>query len=70
MDNVKELVGLIATGGPAVLATIFLWAWWNERKENRALQKSLLALSIAQIKASTKLESAMVALKDVIRRAL
>ena len=68
MDNIKEMVTLISTGGPAVTAALFLWCWWNEKKENRALQKELLALSVSQVRASTKMEAAMIALKDVIDR--
>lgn len=70
MDNFKDFVEMLKTGGPAVSAALFLWAWWDAKKENKTLQKELLALSVAQVKATIKMEAALLALKDVIDRIL
>jgi hypothetical protein len=75
-----ELAALLQTmqaGGPYVLAVILLYFWRNERDEklalranHEALQIKLLENTVAQVQATTKMEGAITALKDVLTQFL
>jgi hypothetical protein len=61
---------LLAASGPYGLVVVLGWAFWkvNERKDAalRELYERVAEMSAAQTEAITKVESALVALKDAI----
>ena len=72
-----SIINTFQTGGPYVLAGILYYLWREERKEkldlrakHEQLQARLLENSIAQVQATTKMESAIVALKDILNQFL
>ena len=70
MENFDEIVKLLQTSGPAVVAVLLLYVWWDSRKENKVLQQEIIKIANEQIRATTKVESALVSLKEVIDRFL
>lgn len=64
--DVLQLVELLAARGPwAVVALLALALAW-ERRENRALQKDLMALATAQAQAILKQEMTLAGLKELL----
>ena len=70
MENFDEIVKLLQTSGPAVVAVLLLYVWWDSRKENKVLQQEIIKIANEQIRATTKVESALISLKEVIDRFL
>lgn len=56
------------TSGPASLVGMFGWyAWWYERKKGEEKDRRIFKLSAAQVQSVTRMESALQALRELIR---
>lgn len=65
---IKELLKL---GAPWIISAIFIWLFYDERKNNKALADKLFDLGMAQVKKDTEVHQALqLVQKDVeeIRR--
>lgn len=66
MDVAVEVAKLLREGGPWAVTAIAIAAWVWERKENKALQKSILELATAQTEAVIKHEASVATLKELL----
>ena len=69
-NAISTIAELLTATGPYGLVAILAWAFWriNEKKDRqlRALYDKVVELSEAQTAAITKMEAALVALKEAI----
>ena len=68
MENLKPVFEILSTGGPAALSALMFVFWWLERKERQELQKQIFELATKQIESNSKLESSLIALKELINQ--
>jgi len=69
-SGISTIAEILTATGPYGLVALLAWAFWrvNEKKDRqlRALYDQVVALSEAQTAAITKVEAALVALKEAI----
>ena len=65
MDAVT-IAKLLVEGGPVAFMGLAIAAWAWERKENKELQKAILALATAQTEAVIRYESSLVSFKELL----
>jgi len=69
-STISTIADLLAASGPYGLVCVLAWAFWrvNEKKDRqlRALYDQVVELSETQTAAITKVEAALVALKEAI----
>ena len=69
-SSISTIAEILTATGPYGLVALLAWAFWrvNEKKDRqlRALYDQVVALSEAQTAAITKVEAALVALKEAI----
>jgi hypothetical protein len=59
---------ILKTSGPASLLAMMGWAaWWYERKKSDELTRRLFKISSAQAQSNTRMESALRALREMVR---
>jgi len=70
----NSIIEIIKIGGPASLAVFAIFAWWQERRENKdkdrvvsGLTDKLLALAASQVESSVKNHEAIVSLRDAVK---
>lgn len=74
MDAFAQLVEVLKTGGPYAITAVFIAGWWLERKDRREKETHLremyertVTLVQESTRASDRMQSAMMALKDAIQ---
>jgi len=73
MPDFESIYKIIQAGGPVAIAALLFYMWREERIEkakirelHEALQGKILENAMAQVQATTKMEGAIVSLKDVL----
>jgi hypothetical protein len=73
MTELQQIYNILQAGGPVAVAALLFYMWREERKEvhrlqknNDQLQEKTMENAVAQIQATTKMESAIIALKDLL----
>lgn len=73
MEGLSALVEILKAGGPYAVTAIFIAGWWFERKDRREKETHLremyertVTLVQESTRASDRMQSAMVALKEAI----
>jgi len=71
MDDIKDIAVWLQASGPYGFVCVLGWAFWhmNEKKDAalRELCDKVAEMSRAQTEAVTKVEAALVALKDALK---
>jgi len=69
-DTISTFASILTATGPYGLVTVLAWAFWrvNEKKDKelKALHERMLTMAEEQTVAVTKVEAALVALKEAI----
>lgn len=73
MESLAQLVEVLKAGGPYAITALFVVGWWLERKDRREKDTHLremyertVTLVQESTRASDRMQSAMMALKDAI----
>lgn len=70
LDN-PVIRDFLKTAGPASILAMLGWvAWWYEHKSKMEFEKRLFKLSAGQIQSNARLESALKALRELVRERL
>lgn len=66
MELFASTVGILQTGGPYAIVVFLGWAYFKKDSQLTSLYRELITLVESQATSATKMESALLSLKDVI----
>ena len=69
MEMFKTAVELLQTSGPYAILVFLGYAYWHKDQQLSTLYRELIGMIESQTQASTKMEAALLGLRDIIQAA-